>query len=153
LRALADSPLAFSTTHAEARERADPWWRDAARRGAAGDGWVTFVAERQGALIGMASGHFPDEALHVLDDAKIASLMQMWVDPTARRGGVGRRLVDAVAAWARERGSPVLRLGVTASEQGAVAFYRAIGFRDTGRRDMTIERLGPVIEMERQCRT
>ena len=153
LRALADAPLAFSTTLAEAQLRTDPWWRDAASRGAEGKGWVTFVAERDGALVGMASGHFPDEGLHPLDDPQLASLMQMWVEPAQRRTGLGRRLVDAVAQWARERGSAVVRLGVTASEQSAVAFYRAIGFHDTGRRDTTIDRLGPVIEMERACRT
>ena len=79
--------------------------------------------------------------------------MQMWVDPHSRRAGVGRRLVEAVRSWAAERGSPVLRLGVTASELGAVAFYRSLGFHDTGRRDTSIARLGPVIEMERSCRT
>ena len=153
LRALADAPLAFSTTLAEGQTRSDDDWRAAAQRGAEGTGWITFVAEEDGRLVGMASGHFPVEQHHPIDDPAIASLMQMWVAPEARRRGVGRGLVDAVAAWALERRSPVLRLGVTQSEEGAVAFYRAQGFRDTGRRDTSIPRLGPVIEMERPCPT
>ena len=153
MRALADAPLAFSTTLADAERRDDQWWQAAAQRGEQGDGWVTFVAADGDRLVGMASGQFPDEGLHVLDDPALASLMQMWVAPESRRNGIGRELVEAVVAWAATRGSRVVRLGVTASQVGSVAFYRAIGFHDTGRRDMTIARLGPIIEMERACRT
>ena len=153
LRALADAPLAFSTTLADGQARTDGDWEAAAERGARGNDWVTFVADERGRLVGMASGHFPTEAHHPIDDPALASLMQMWVDPRSRRAGIGRRLVEEVRSWAAERGSPVLRLGVTATELGAIAFYRSLGFRDTGRRDTSIARLGPVIEMERSCRT
>jgi ribosomal protein S18 acetylase RimI-like enzyme len=151
LRALADAPQAFSATLAEARARDEAWWRESARRSAEDRGWVTFVGERDGQLIAMATGTFPVERLHALDDPAIASLIQMWVDPSARRSGLGRELIEAVAAWAAEHDSAVLRTGVTASERRAVAFYESLGFRDTGRRE-EYERLGTVIEMERPCR-
>jgi len=153
LRALKDAPRAFSSTFSEAATRTDDEWRDAADRGSRGESWVTFVADDGVSIVGMASGHFPFEAHHPIDDPALVSLIQMWVDPALRRRGVGRRLVEAVIAWAAERGSRVVRLGVTATETGAVAFYEALGFRDTGRRDTSIARLGPVIEMERPCRT
>ena len=153
LRALDDAPLAFSTTVAEARLRDEAWWREAARRGAEDNDWATFVAADAESLVGMASGHYPGEQHHPIDDAELPSLMQMWVAPEIRRRGVGRDLVDAVDRWAAARGAPLLRLGVTQSEIGSVAFYEALGFRDTGRRDTSVPRLGPVIKMERRCRT
>ena len=151
MRALADSPAAFSTTLAEAKARDEAWWREAARRSAEDEGWVTFVCERGGDLIAMATGMFPVDRHRALDDPATASLIQMWVAPAARRTGLGRDLVEAVAAWAAENDSAVLRTGVTAAEHRAVAFYESLGFRDTGRRE-DYERLGVVIEMERSCR-
>ncbi|MDP9265836.1 MAG: GNAT family N-acetyltransferase [Chloroflexota bacterium] len=137
LRALADAPHAFLTTLAEAERRSEPDWRELARRGVSGDHQSTFVAEDAGRLVGMATGYFPDERHRELDDPKVASLIHMWVEPAVRRGGVGRRLVQAVLAWAAERGSPVVRLEVNASDTGAIALYEHVGFRDTGRREGT----------------
>jgi ribosomal protein S18 acetylase RimI-like enzyme len=151
MRALADAPGAFASTLAEAQARDEAWWREAARRSAEDEGWVTFVCERDGRLIAMATGTFPVDREHALDDPAVASLIQMWVEPATRRTGLGRDLVEAVAAWAAEHDSAMLRTGVTAAEHRAVTFYESLGFRDTGRRE-DYERLGVVIEMERPCR-
>lgn len=140
LRALADAPQAFLTTLAEAQRWSEEEWREAARRGASGDRWSTFVADDGGRLLGMATGHFPDERHHALDDPALVSLIQMWVEPAARRTGLGARLVQAVLGWAAERGSAVARLGVSAADPGAIAFYGSVGFRDTGRREHFPER-------------
>src|SRR5207245_3012306 len=130
LRALADAPLTFSATLDEAMARTDEWWREAARRGAEDENWVTYVAVHDGDLVGMATGDFPGDGLHVLDDPTIASLIQMWVDPSERRSGVGGDLVEAVASWAAAHRSPVLRTAVTQSQTRAIAFYESLGFRD-----------------------
>jgi ribosomal protein S18 acetylase RimI-like enzyme len=58
----------------------------------------------------------------------------MWVAPDARGAGVGRALVDAVAAWARDRGCGRLVLSVTESNERARRFYVTHGFADTGER-------------------
>jgi GNAT superfamily N-acetyltransferase len=52
----------------------------------------------------------------------------------ARRRGLGRALVDAVAAWARESRARRLRLDVTLGESAApaAAFYLRLGFEETG---------------------
>jgi len=47
----------------------------------------------------------------------------------ARRMGVGQTLMQAGEAWARERGLPVLSLDVWSTNQPALAFYRALGYR------------------------
>lgn len=162
LRALAEAPQAFITTLAQATAWAEGDWREAARRGGAGERWAVFVAEVAGAdaaggpggrsegggLVGMATGHFPDEGHRALDGPTIVSLIQMWVDPRLRRSGVGRRLVEAVRGWAATRGSARVRLGVNDADPGALAFYEALGFRDTGRREEVVERRLRAIEME-----
>ena len=58
----------------------------------------------------------------------------MWVTPDARGAGVGRALLDAVAAWARDRGLERLVLSVTTTNDGARRFYETCGFVDTGER-------------------
>lgn len=149
LRALADAPQAFGTTLAQAERRSEADWREAARRGASGDRWSTFVADGGGRLVGTATGHFPDERHRALDDPAIVSVIQMWVDPAVRRAGLGTRLVQAVLRWAAERGSPVARLEVNGTDADAIAFYGSVGFRDTGRRaPFWPDRDVPAIEME-----
>lgn len=148
LRALADAPQAFLTTLGEAQRWSEEEWREATRRGASGDRWCTFVADDDGRLAGMATGHFPDERHQALDDPALVSLIQMWVEPAARRTGLGTRLVQAVLGWAAERGSAVTRLGVNVADPGAIAFYGSAGFRDTGRREHSPERDILAMEME-----
>ena len=67
-------------------------------------------------------------------DAPEAHLFAMWVEPAMRRTGVGRELVRAVLAWARSSGARSVVLGVTDTNDGAVAFYEHLGFEDTGDR-------------------
>jgi ribosomal protein S18 acetylase RimI-like enzyme len=143
LSALAGAPQAFGTTLATARQRTDADWQDTARRGEGTDAWVTFVAEQDGALVGMASG---------IRENAVYELIQMWVEPRARRNGVGTDLAEAVVGWARECGAEFVRLAVNADEPGAVALYRSLGFEDTGRReaDLFEGRDGLAMVMERR---
>lgn len=53
---------------------------------------------------------------------------QLAVAPAARRRGVGRALMAAVRDLARELGLARIELDVRAWNQGAVAFYRALGW-------------------------
>src|ERR1700741_568426 len=56
---------------------------------------------------------------HAWTTKEVCYLQDLFVDPTARRGGVGRRLIEAVAAAARERGCH--RLYWTTKEDNAEA--------------------------------
>ncbi len=131
LRALADAPQAFATTLAEAEARTNAEWQENVRRGASGDRQSTFVADEDGRLVGMATGFLPERDA---EDGEVVQLVAMWVDPAARRSGIGTRLVDAIRTWAAERGRATVRLAVNEAEAGAVAFYRSLGFRATGER-------------------
>lgn len=63
-----------------------------------------------------------------------AWLARLWVDPAARGAGLGLRLIEAVADWARENGARSLELSVTANNAAAAALYARAGFTETGRR-------------------
>ncbi len=87
---------------------------------------VTLLVWGDGERVPIAAGFASEEA----DDA--VDLVSMWVDPSARGRRVGERLIDAVAAWAREQGAARLRLWVTEGNRPARALYERCGFRPTG---------------------
>jgi ribosomal protein S18 acetylase RimI-like enzyme len=119
LRALADAPDAFGVT----LEPDDAWRARTSRAGS-----ILVVAERDGRLVGMASGG------HAPIDDHAAALYGMWVEPAERGTGVAAAIVEAVAGWARSAGYPQIGLGVTTTNTRAIAFYARLGFADTGLR-------------------
>lgn len=126
LAALADSPLAFASTLAREGAFPDQVWHERAAGGASGHDRVTFVAERDGRWIGLATG------LADLPGASAPLLVGMFVEPAERGRGVGVALVEAVAAWARAQGAACLSLSVTSTNDSAIALYKKCGFRPTG---------------------
>jgi GNAT superfamily N-acetyltransferase len=74
---------------------------------------------------------------HPLDRVPWIGLLEVHRDE--QRRGYGREAVHALVAWARGRGAPALRLGVDDGNDGAAAFWRALGFGEVDRR----QRRGP----------
>jgi GNAT superfamily N-acetyltransferase len=122
LRALRDAPLAFGSTLAREEAYTPEDWA----RWGTGEGRVVFIAEP---AAGLASGVIDD------DDPTLAHLYAMWVAPEARGSGAGRALVEAVVAWAAERGAQRLTTSVTEGNVVGAALYAAAGFADSGRRE------------------
>jgi ribosomal protein S18 acetylase RimI-like enzyme len=125
LRALQESPTAFSSTYAkESQISEDEWLKRSVRW--ASDGAVGYIAFEEGNACGLvacyAEGEHPVRA-HVVS---------MWVDPACRRAGVGKMLIDALIAWATAHGLHELKLMVVSVNQGAIQFYERIGFRKSG---------------------
>ena len=120
LRALADTPDAFGTTHAEAFARPVQWWRDWTLRSAEGDDQAMFLAWREGKPIGIAGAFRTGGRIDVIS---------MWTSSEQRGAGVGRRLLDAAIAFA---GEAEVHLGVTETNVGARRFYERYGFVATG---------------------
>lgn len=66
--------------------------------------------------------------------AEDAEILAIGVLPQARRGGVGRLLVEAAVAGARDLGATALFLEVAEDNQAAWTLYKACGFFSVGRR-------------------
>ena len=125
LRALADAPDAFGTTHAEAVSRPDEWWRDWAARSAETDTQAMVLAWDGDDPAGIAGVFATDDGAW--------QVISMWVGPGARGRGVGRALLDAVVAWAREHDSDrTIRLSVADGNDDARSLYERYGFVDSG---------------------
>lgn len=90
---------------------------------------MAVVAELDGRIAGFAA------ATLLLDGVENrCELDTMAVDPAARRRGLGQALLEAVLAWAAERGARRVGLEVRASNAAALGLYRRMGFAEEGRR-------------------
>jgi ribosomal protein S18 acetylase RimI-like enzyme len=128
LRGLLEAPTAFGSTHAREAAFEDATWIERARGGATDRDRATFVVEREGTIVGLATGLAGDPA------ADEATLVGMYVAPEVRGRGVGDALVEAVTGWAVGRDLARLRLWVTETNAPAIALYRRHGFQDDGGR-------------------
>jgi GNAT superfamily N-acetyltransferase len=90
-----------------------------------------FVATSGDDLLGMATIHLRYTLNH---EAPIAQITLLVVDETKRSRGVGRALVRAAEAWAREQGAKRIAVTTQLSRTGAHAFYEKVGYTHTGRR-------------------
>lgn len=126
LRALRESPTSFSSTYAREAEFPDEEWRKRAEH-SSGDGFVGFLAYEKDRPCGMVFC-FREDA-----DERVGTILSMWVDPSARRAGVGRELIDSVVSWAEGCGMRLLKLMVTSVNLGAVEFYQRMGFAMSGK--------------------
>jgi RimJ/RimL family protein N-acetyltransferase len=128
LEMLADSPLAFLETLAQAAARSHDSYRARIAQAAAGQHLAQFVADPGGRLIGHAGGTvLPDEPATTV-------VFAVYLTPAWRGGKVLAELIDAVAAWSRRAGRYELMLEVVTGNDRAVRAYEKLGFADTGER-------------------
>jgi ribosomal protein S18 acetylase RimI-like enzyme len=88
---------------------------------------VVLIAERDGAAAGFAQLYPMFSSVRT---TRIWILNDLYVDGSARRGGVGRALLDAAAAFAREDGAARLMLETARGNAAARALYRAVGWSE-----------------------
>jgi GNAT superfamily N-acetyltransferase len=93
--------------------------------------FATFVAEEDGAVIGMVGVCVRPSYQH---DALNGQIVALAVSPGARGRGAGRLLVRRAEAWTR--GESAVRMIVNSGLERAEAhdFYERLGYRATGRR-------------------
>jgi len=129
LRALADAPTAFRPTIEEESARPDSWWSEMIGATAEHPRGGSWVAWSEGEAVGMLFGRIDKE--HT-----VLEIGAMWVDPAARRLGVGSGLIQAAVEWARSLSVSVACLWVTEENVEAVAFYERHGFQPTETTDV-----------------
>jgi L-amino acid N-acyltransferase YncA len=92
-------------------------------------GSLIVVAERDGRVVGFAKAGPYDDASAYYRGINEATL---YVERGARRSGIGRALLEALADAAAERGLYKLTAKIFSSNQPSVALFRACGFREVG---------------------
>ena len=84
------------------------------------DGLVLLVRDDEGHAVGVVGVKRFDE--------HDAELKRMYLDPSARGGGMGRALAEVAITAARSRGYRRLLLDTVARLEAAIAIYLALGF-------------------------
>ena len=125
LRALQDTPSAFTGTYlAEAKLSDQDWLTRVATWN--GSHSICYLGMGTSGPCGIIAGYFDKSGLPCV---WVAS---MWVAPEHRRTGLGTMLMDAIARWAHNQGAGELRLMVTSGNASAMSFYERCGYAFTG---------------------
>jgi len=106
LAALKDAPDAFGSIYTESIRYTDAQWQDRLQDlNPATDQPMTILDDGRFVCLGWSR----IEQL----DSRVANLYSMWVAPTHRGHGLGRRLVNSAIDWAKGQGMEQMELDVT----------------------------------------
>lgn len=103
----------------------EPDWLAEVRQAMEADDTRLFVAEIDGRVIGTARVEFAERPYF-----RIADVRRVYVQPPWRRRGVATALMRVAEETAREGGASDVRLTVVTENEGAIRFYRALGYGD-----------------------
>ncbi len=90
------------------------------------------VAPRGAFLVAMSDG-LPLGCVGLKGGGAFAEIKRLWVSPTARGLGLGRRLMEAAEARARALGVSLLRLDTNSALPEAASLYRRTGWTEIAR--------------------
>ena len=142
VRALRDAPDSFGETFAESEAQPLAYWEDLTRSVSEPGRHVMFLACEGPAVHGSTYG------LLDRDRSDAGRVGGMWVEPSWRRQGLGRALLQAVFTWARERKLTCMLLWAPAHSPAAIGLYGQVGFHETGgRRPLPTNTALEIIEM------
>jgi GNAT superfamily N-acetyltransferase len=125
LEALADTPLGFLETLADAQVLPDEAWQARAARGAEGGDSFQVMAWAGTRPVATCVSFLRD---------RVAWLAAVYVAPEHRGQGLLDELVGRCAIWARQQGQKALRLEVHERNARAQRAYARLGFVATGER-------------------
>ncbi|WP_433535951.1 N-acetyltransferase family protein [Micromonospora sp. CA-249363] len=126
LEMLADAPLAFLETLADAAARPHNEFAARVAFTSTGPHNAQFVADPGGRLVGHAGGTVAP------NEPGLTVIYAVYVTPAWRGTGLLGELIDGVAAWSRACGRPELLLEVVVGNDRAYRAYQRLGFKDTG---------------------
>lgn len=94
------------------------------------DNGTIIVAEEEGSIVGLVQMAFYERRREPTIKIRPFAIIGDVVVTEERRGtGVGKALMAAAEAWARERGAVEIELGVWEFNDPAIGLYEAIGYR------------------------
>ncbi len=97
------------------------------------------VAEREGIICGFACVQYVDKPeTPFMKERKFCDVDEFCVDPAFRRQAVATELITFIREDAKKRGLSRVELNMWEFNEGALAFYEAVGFR-TYRRYMELD--------------
>jgi aminoglycoside 6'-N-acetyltransferase I len=99
----------------------------------AGGDHAAFVAAAGDGVIGLAEAGLRHDYVNGTRSSPVAFLEAWAVDPAHRGQGIGRRLVQAVEAWARECGCTEVASDARLDNVRSHGAHAACGFRETER--------------------
>lgn len=92
--------------------------------------YFIFVAEVDGKLVGYTSGCPNDPEEDIIDTSISFHIDDLVVTSSLRGQGIGKKLLDHIADYAKEKGYTSIELNVLAANTEAQQFYRGQGFDD-----------------------
>ena len=115
----------------------DSGLEEMARALIAGDG-VVFAGRTEGEhrIAGFATSAIK---WSMLRGARVALLDDLFVDPDARGGGIGEKLIDACSEWGRARGAVALEWQTALDNEVARGLYDRIGAKTSRWLDYELE--------------
>jgi GNAT superfamily N-acetyltransferase len=92
---------------------------------------ATWVAETEGVIVGLVGIHVSRSLEY---DSPVAKVSEIVVDEAHRGRGLGAQLMAHAEDEARRRGCVLIFLTTAERRKDAHAFYRRLGYEETGRR-------------------
>jgi ribosomal protein S18 acetylase RimI-like enzyme len=105
---------------------------------------VVLTARYANAVVGFGIMRYGDDVAH---------LNLLAVDPAHRRRGIAKKLMMWLEDTALTAGTFIIGLELRANNQGAFAFYGALGYRELGRVSGYYQGVEQAIRMARDVRT
>lgn len=124
LDALRSHPEAFGADYTTNAERPFDYWQAMMQRGSGSESGVNFVAECDGALLGITV-LAREEAPKVRHNANIYSV---YVSAAGRGVGIADALINACLDWAKDADLHLVKLAVVATNVAAIRLYLRCGF-------------------------
>ncbi|MDE2637092.1 MAG: GNAT family protein [Chloroflexota bacterium] len=129
LQALLAEPAAFASSYEDELAFADEVWIGRSKSAYERDGNMTFFAEADGELVGMAGAHWSAKAKL----RHVAEVYGVYVSPDQRGNGVAPRLMRRLLAELRSMGQiEKVSLMVNTEARAAIRLYEKLGFEIVG---------------------
>lgn len=138
LEALLAEPTAFASSYEDESAFSDDLWISRLSTAYKRDGNLTFFAEVEGALVGMAGATWSAKAKL----RHLATIYGVYVMPEMRGRGIGIALMGRLLAELRST-APICKasLTVNTASEPAVSLYQTLGFKivGTARRELKVD--------------